>query len=181
MMVNASMVFGFDSDSAGVFTDTVNWLIERKVETMTAHILTPYPGSRLYRRLLEEGRIFDFDLNHYNTSRAVFQPKGMSPDELEAGYLWSYEQFYSLRNILRRLPESRDQWKAYVLFNLLYRKLGPAVAILGRIGIMGPMARLAKRIAYPERRTIRPATGEAISSPSCASIPPHAPDSSCPL
>ena len=41
MMVNASIVFGFDHDTPDVFEHTVNWLIDQKVETMTAHILTP--------------------------------------------------------------------------------------------------------------------------------------------
>ena len=29
-------------------------LMARKIESMTAHILTPYPGTRLYQRLLAE-------------------------------------------------------------------------------------------------------------------------------
>jgi len=41
MMVNASMAFGFDHDYPDVFERTAAWLVKNKVETMTAHILTP--------------------------------------------------------------------------------------------------------------------------------------------
>ena len=67
MMINASLVFGFDHDSPEVFAETLDWLVKNKVETMTAHILTPYPGTALYQRFNQEGRIKDYDWSHYNT------------------------------------------------------------------------------------------------------------------
>ncbi len=157
IMVNASLVFGFDSDGPGVFRETLEWLVSQKAETMTSHILTPYPGTRLYKRLLEENRIIDFDLSHYNTSRAVFQPAGMSAEELEAGYAWIYREFYSLRRIVQRLPEAGSQMAAFLMFNFFYRKFGRAVSLVGRLGMMGPMARLAKIIAYPGPAKAAPA------------------------
>ena len=51
IMVNASMVFGLDHDDASMFKTTMKWLVANKVETMTGHILTPYPGTVLYDRL----------------------------------------------------------------------------------------------------------------------------------
>lgn len=57
IMINASLVFGFDNDNANVFRNTLDWLVRNKIETMTAHILTPYPGTALYRQLLLENRI----------------------------------------------------------------------------------------------------------------------------
>ena len=74
MMVNASLVFGFDDDDESVFPATMDWLVRNRIATMTAHILTPYPGTPLYRRLLAEGRIYDFDLAHYNTAHVVHRP-----------------------------------------------------------------------------------------------------------
>jgi radical SAM superfamily enzyme YgiQ (UPF0313 family) len=151
MMVNASLVFGFDDDTTGTFPATLDWLTARKVETMTAHILTPFPGTRLYNRLLGEGRMVDFDLAHYNTARAVFRPLRMAPQELEEGLRWMYREFYSWRRIYQRLPEAPGQWTAHLLFNVLYRKLGPAVAWVGRMGIMGGLARFARVLAYRDR------------------------------
>ena len=46
IMVNASLVFGFDADDAGVFPHTLDWLVRNRVASMTAHILTPYVDVR---------------------------------------------------------------------------------------------------------------------------------------
>ena len=60
-MVNGSFVFGMDDDDATVFDRTVEWAIAQGIETATFHILTPYPGTRLNRRLTAEGRIVSTD------------------------------------------------------------------------------------------------------------------------
>jgi len=148
MMVNASVVFGFDEDEPRVFRDTTRWLIGRKVESMTAHILTPYPGTALHSRMLAEGRILDHDLTHYNTSRAVFRPARMTTRELERGYREAYRDFYSWSSILRRLPSGTQRGVPYLLFNLLYRKYGGAVSVLGKAGLMRAFGRLAARLSY---------------------------------
>jgi radical SAM superfamily enzyme YgiQ (UPF0313 family) len=159
MMVNASLVFGFDADGPDVFQNTLDWLVRNRIATMTAHILTPYPGTRLYQRLLAEGRILDTDRTRYNTAACVFRPKAMRPDELEAGHGWIYEQFYSWPNILRRWPAASSQVAAYLQFNLLYRKYGRLTCRVGRLAGMRNLARLAKALAYPEwARLCRPPT-----------------------
>lgn len=149
IMVNASVVFGFDGDGHDVFDATVDWLEHHRVSTMTAHILTPYPGTRLHRQLEDDGRIIDCDLRHYNTSRAIFRPARMSPAELEAGYLRAYRRFYSFASIWRRRPLAPAQRMAHFEFNLLYRKFGAATSRLGLAFGMRPLARLARSLAYP--------------------------------
>lgn len=104
MMVNASIVFGFDHDTREVFPNTLKWLIDNKVETMTGHILTPYPGTVFYQQLINEERIIDHNLDHYNTAHAVYRPANMSAKELEKGYLWIYKNFYSWKSIFQRCP-----------------------------------------------------------------------------
>ena len=148
IMVNASVVFGFDEDDASVFPAVLDWLMRCRVATMTAHILTPYPGTRLHRRLLQEGRIIDWDLRHYNTAHVVFRPRRMSPRELADGYRWMYRQFYSWESILARWPACRAQVIAYLEFALLYRKFGKITSLLGRAVGMRPLARAAKWLAY---------------------------------
>lgn len=148
IMVNASLVFGFDHDTPETFDLTLRWLQDNRIETMTAHILTPYPGTRLHRRLEEEGRILDRDLSRYNTSNATFRPARMTPQELRDGYLRIYRDFYSWRSILRRRPTDRSRLLPYLLFNLGYRRYGRAVSLLGRIGLMRSIGRLARKLSY---------------------------------
>lgn len=124
IMINASFVFGLDSDTPETFRMTLDWIVKNRIETVTSHILTPYPGTELYRRMQEEGRLLTTDLNLYDTAHVVMQPKNMTQEELYKGYLWIYDQVYSFRNIIRRMPKSRRQIPSYLMFNLFYRKWG---------------------------------------------------------
>jgi radical SAM superfamily enzyme YgiQ (UPF0313 family) len=148
IMVNASLVFGFDHDTQDTFQQTMDWLVRNRVETMTSHILTPYPGTKLYKRLLIEKRIIDYDLSKYNTSNVVFQPKKMSADELKQGYLKMYDDFYSIKNIFRRRPDNRSLMTPYLLFNLGYRKYGKITSMLGKFGLMNVIGQLGRKLAY---------------------------------
>lgn len=124
IMINASFVFGLDEDDSSVFEKTLDWIVKNKIETVTSHILTPYPGTRLYENLHKQGRITDFDLSKYNTANVVYRPKNMTQEELYDGYLWIYKEVYSFKNIIKRLPSSKKQWIPYLAFNLLYRRFG---------------------------------------------------------
>ncbi len=148
IMINASMVFGLDGDGPEVFQNTLDFLVKNKIETLTSHILTPYPGTELYRRMEAEGRITDRDLSHYNTAHVVFKPKGMTAEELTSGYLWMYRQFYSFRNIARRLPVLKAQRNSYLLFSLFYRKFGRFTSALSRVIPMRTLGKLAAWISY---------------------------------
>ncbi|MGE5654929.1 MAG: DUF4070 domain-containing protein, partial [Bacillota bacterium] len=128
--------------------ETLAWLVEHRIETMTAHILTPYPGTILYDRLQREGRIVDCDLSHYNTAHVVFQPAQMSTEQLLDGYLWMYREFYTFPNILSRMPESGARKIPYSLFNLFYRKMGGFTSSLAKHGAMNLVGRVARRISY---------------------------------
>src|SRR5207253_489219 len=49
IQVNGSFVLGFDEDHPDVFARTAAWTEENRLECATFHILTPYPGTPLYR------------------------------------------------------------------------------------------------------------------------------------
>jgi radical SAM superfamily enzyme YgiQ (UPF0313 family) len=101
IMVNASFVFGLDDDGPEVFDRTVDWAVEHSLETATFHIMTPYPGTGLRRRLEEEGRIVDSNWDHYDTRHVVYEPRGMSADQLVDGYARAYRRFYGWGAIAR--------------------------------------------------------------------------------
>ncbi|MDE6027103.1 MAG: DUF4070 domain-containing protein, partial [Muribaculaceae bacterium] len=122
IMINASFVFGLDDDDPSTFRRTLDWIVDHKIETVTSHILTPYPGTRQHARMLEENRITSADQRKYTTSEVVFEPMKMNPEELRKGYLRIYRRIYSWGNIFRRMP--RYERMAYLLFNLVYRKYG---------------------------------------------------------
>jgi radical SAM superfamily enzyme YgiQ (UPF0313 family) len=101
IMINGSFVFGLDDDGPDVFRSTVDWALDNGLTTATFHILTPYPGTALYARMETEGRLRTHDWDLYDTRHVVYRTRGMSEEELEAGYWWAYEEFYRWGSIFR--------------------------------------------------------------------------------
>ena len=127
VMVNASLVFGMDEDTETVFNRTVEWLIAQGVETATFHVLTPYPGTALHRRMVAEGRITTTNWSLYDTRHAVFRPARMSAEALEAGYWRAYRDFYRWGSILQS-AWSRERWLdrlRHVVYAGGWKKLEP--------------------------------------------------------
>ncbi|MCI8336021.1 MAG: B12-binding domain-containing radical SAM protein [Peptococcaceae bacterium] len=148
IMINASFVFGLDGDTVETFPATLDWIVRNKIESVTSHILTPYPGTALYDRLAQEGRILSQDLSLYNTAHVVFQPKNMTQEELYDGYIRIYKQVYSLKNIWKRLPKEKSQRMTYLLFNLFYRKYGKFTDRLCKIITYKRLGIIAEKLSH---------------------------------
>jgi radical SAM superfamily enzyme YgiQ (UPF0313 family) len=101
IMINGSFVFGLDEDDASVFSRTVDWAVNNGLTTCTFHILTPYPGTRLFQSLESEGRILHRRWDEYDTRQVVYKTKGLGARELKEGYDWAYRAFYSWSNIFK--------------------------------------------------------------------------------
>jgi radical SAM superfamily enzyme YgiQ (UPF0313 family) len=100
-MINGSFVFGMDDDGDDVFRRTVDWAIEQGITTATFHIQTPYPGTRLYARMVRDGRMATRDWNLYDTRHVVYKPARLTAEALKAGYDWAYKEFYRWGSIAR--------------------------------------------------------------------------------
>lgn len=103
---HASVVFGFDTDGEGSFDSTLEFLLKAKVHSVSFNILTPYPGTALYARLEQEGRLLTRNWRQYDHTTVVFRPKKMTADYLAEHYLRVRREFYSVTGILRRLPNN---------------------------------------------------------------------------
>lgn len=101
IMINGSFVFGLDDDDKDVFKRTVDWGVRNGLTTSTYHILTPYPGTRLFKQMEAEGRILHREWDLYDTRQVVYKTTGLSADELKRGYDWAYRSFYSWSNITK--------------------------------------------------------------------------------
>ena len=100
-MINGSFIFGMDRDDESVFDRTVDWALDKSIETATFHILTPYPGTALYDRMCRQGRLLSTNWNRYDTRHAVFRPARMTAALLEAGYWSAYRRFYSWSSVFQ--------------------------------------------------------------------------------
>ena len=127
VMVNGSFVFGMDDDDESVFDRTGDWAIQQGIETATFHILTPYPGTALHKRIESEGRITTTNWDLYDTRHTVFRPMRLTAEQLETGYWRAYKNFYRWRSILQSShahPSLVDQLR-HVAYAGGWKKLEP--------------------------------------------------------
>src|ERR1700735_4195921 len=101
--------------------------------TMTAKMFSPAPRSGSKRiasnapRFTSSRRILHRDWTLYDTGHAVFQPKHMTPEELEQGYAWIYQRLFSHASIWRRRPQV-ETWAdlqsipLYLAMSYLYKR-----------------------------------------------------------
>ncbi len=119
--VQAGIIFGFDHDTPEIFKKTIDFLEMVGVQNATFNILTPFPGTPLFRKMETEGRILTRDWSNYNSRDAVvYQPMRMSVAELLAGFQHANERFYSLTSIAKRLSRSSVQLWWTLPLNLAY-------------------------------------------------------------
>jgi len=122
IQVNGSFVLGFDHDRPDCFERLVDWIEQVRMESATYHILTPYPGTPLFRQMEAEGRILHRDWSLYDTAHVVFRPRHMTAEQLAEGYAYCYERTFSHRCIWRRRPRDWRAVPAYLAMAYLYKK-----------------------------------------------------------
>ncbi len=102
MAVQGGIIFGFDHDTPDVFDTTLETINQWNMDVLEINILTPYPGTKLYEKLDNAGRIFTKDWTKYNQVEVVFDPKNMTPEELMHGAQKVAKEFYSIPRIIKR-------------------------------------------------------------------------------
>ncbi len=117
-----AFIFGFDSDDLGVFEETVDFIERNQIELASLAILTPLPGTRLYKKMEDQGRIINNDWSKYTCGEVVFRPKLLTVDQLQSGYYWARKQLSSYRSIFHRTLQPRKSALIYLPINLIMRK-----------------------------------------------------------
>lgn len=120
IVLEASMIFGFDDHDESVFEQTARFLEEWAPSLPTFHILTPYPGTALFERFDREGRLLHKDWNRYDHGQVVFRPKLMTPERLYRGWQEIRWEAYRLPAIARRVMAGNGK-TVNLLYNILRR------------------------------------------------------------
>lgn len=117
-------VFGFDYENRDVFDQTLEFIMRSRIDCAQLRILTPYPGTRLYKRLLSEGRLLvdDWWLRGYPPDTLLYQPKGMTAQELITGFARLNRQAYSYGAMAKRFF-GMSPWKRTMFGCWLYAGL----------------------------------------------------------
>jgi radical SAM superfamily enzyme YgiQ (UPF0313 family) len=115
--VNGCIILGLDHQTPAIFQQVLDFALEIPLYEVQITVLTPFPGTPLYARLMREGRILQpgrwdlctmFDVN--------FVPKNMTVAELRDGIYWLAERLYSESCLIkRRQPFFDSLWRQRAL------------------------------------------------------------------
>ena len=125
--VYGTFIFGYEHDTADAFAEAVEFAQAQKMYLAAFNHLTPFPGTPLYRRLQDEGRLrFDawwLDLR-YRYNELPFVPRQLSPEAVTQGCVEARRRFYAWSSILRRSLGNRGDgfmFRHFFPINALHR------------------------------------------------------------
>lgn len=125
--VYGTFIFGYEHDTADSFAEAVEFALAQNMYLAAFNHLTPFPGTPLYQRLHDEGRL-RFDSwwldSRYRYNDLPFVPKNLSPEAVTKGCVEARRRFYSWPNILGRSFGNRGDWFMFRNFfpiNALHR------------------------------------------------------------
>ena len=118
MRIEGGFIFGFDHDTPDIFDETADFIRKSEIDFPNCRVLTPFPGTPLFDRLDKDGRILTRDWSLYNYYHVVFQPKHMTPEELQSGWSRITNEFHSSFNYLKGLLKKKNQ-NLFTLINKL--------------------------------------------------------------
>jgi radical SAM superfamily enzyme YgiQ (UPF0313 family) len=94
-------VFGFDQDGPEVFERTGSF-IKEYIDIPQISILTPFPGTSLFKKMVKTDRLLHRDWSKYDIAHVVFKPLRMTPQQAAEGYAELAKQLFGYQAILGR-------------------------------------------------------------------------------
>jgi len=119
IMIVGTFVFGYDHDTEDTFDKILDFSIESKLTLASFHPLAPTPGTSLYSRLKNQGRLIQDPWwldSEYRYGKSMFHPMGMTAEQLESGCYRLRSDFYRFGCIMKRVTAVRSNARS--LFNL---------------------------------------------------------------
>ena len=113
ILVLSSFIVGYDFDSESTFDELKRFIQETNLLMPLINILTPFPGTQLFKRLEKEGKILHKDWSKYDTKHVVFKHPRLSQKELTDGYNNIVKSVYSFDAVWKKLNYywDMDFWK----------------------------------------------------------------------
>lgn len=106
LLIYGTFVLGCDGDNTDVFDRTFEFAVKNKLAVTNFNPLIPMPGTKVYSRMEEQGRLLYkkwWLSDRYRYGETAFLPKNMTPEQLRDGCLKMRTDFYSVKCVLRRL------------------------------------------------------------------------------
>jgi len=118
-----SFIFGFDNDDWKSCRGALQFAHRAGLVMSCYPILTPYPGTDLFEKYRQEGRLLTEDWDKYNGASVVYQPRRMTVEELRHAQMAAFCDFYRPRSIFARLKLWPFKKNSYLANIAIYRGL----------------------------------------------------------
>jgi radical SAM superfamily enzyme YgiQ (UPF0313 family) len=92
--VEGTILLGIDDHTEDDVKRLIDFLLEIDLDLAEFTVMTPFPHTKGYDDFYRQGRIFDFDWDHYNAGQVVFHPKQMTAERLEELHQYAWDTFY---------------------------------------------------------------------------------------
>ncbi len=111
MEVMGGFIIGFDNDPPNIFESQIRFIQSSGVAKAMIGLLNAIPGTRLYQRLQQEGRLLA-DCTGDNCDGSLnFIPKKMDAETIRAGYQAVLNHIYSPAEYYKRVLEFLKEYK----------------------------------------------------------------------
>ena len=108
--VMGAFIFGLDDDTPDTIHRRTSYMLESEIDIMQATVLTPLPGTLLFDRFREEGRLlytnFPEDWDRYNYAEVVFRPNRMTAEEFSEAAVANWDRLYNLKAIKKKFLQT---------------------------------------------------------------------------
>ncbi len=92
--VEGTILLGLDSHSEDYIKELIDFLLDIELDLAEFTVLTPFPHTKAYKELEQQGRILSRDWNDFSADKVVYQPKQMSPGKLQDLLDLAWNTFY---------------------------------------------------------------------------------------
>ncbi len=120
--VLGTFIVGIDSDTPEDVRNRITYMKKSPFDVTQGAVMTPFPGTQLYKRIKEENRIlgnnFPENWQYYSGMDIVFHPKHMDPDQFAGLIRKLVPGLYSKRLII--LKAIRTWWNTRSLHASLW-------------------------------------------------------------
>jgi radical SAM superfamily enzyme YgiQ (UPF0313 family) len=136
--VQGGFIVGFDNDTSTIFDRMINFVQESSIPTAMVGLLNALPDTKLYNRLMKEGRLFDRASGN-NTDFSINFAPSMDLQKLVDGYKRVMQTIYSpkfyykrSKGLLQNLSSKQKK-----LFHIRYNYIMALFKSILHIGILG--------------------------------------------
>jgi len=102
ILIFTGVMFALDEDTPEYYRTLPFKIDEVDPSAILTSISIPIPGTPFYKKMHKEGRIFDYNLRHYEGDHLVFTPQYVTSDDVFEAFNNVNEHFYSRKSIFKR-------------------------------------------------------------------------------